>query len=146
MFGTCFMLCRQCSYFRVLKAPKHILKVSLPKFPFIVGESVWSESRSSTNKKLEIPLLRRVTKVSMLHKLYISQEFIPFQLWKAFQNMSFFYFFGHTNTDNGKITRLNNISQAMSNLNLLNPKGPFRIVKGLIILKGISKMSLFSTF
>ena len=70
----------------------------------------------------------------------------PFRIVKAISKYVLFSLFSHTNTDNGKITHANNISQAMPNLNLLHRKGPFRIVKGLIILKGISKICPFFTF
>ena len=60
--------------------------------------------------------------------------------------MSLFHFLTIKNADNGKITHINDISQAMPNLSLFHPKGPFRIVKGLMILKGISKICPFFTF
>ena len=83
-------------------------------------------------------------------KKYLSELSILSHFWNVpwdsewyFENMSSFHFLTIKNGYNRKITHKNDISQAISNFSLCYPKGPFRNVKGLMILKGISKMSFF---
>ena len=68
---------------------------------------------------------------------------VPWDSEWYFENMSSFHFLTIKNAYNVKMIHINDISQAISNFSLFHPKGPFRNVKGLMILKGISKMSFF---
>ena len=71
---------------------------------------------------------------------------VPWDSEWHFENMSSFHFLTIKNGYNRKITHKNDISQAISNFSLFHPKGPFRNVKGLMILKGILKICPFSLF
>ena len=66
-----------------------------------------------------------------------------FLVLKLFRKYVFISLLAPINAGTGKITHINDISQAMPNLSLFHAKRPFRILKGLIILKGISKICFF---